>query len=691
MSEPTPRQILVTSALPYANGPIHLGHMLEHIQTDIWVRFQRARGHQCIAVCADDTHGTPVMLRAEREGISPEQLIDRMRDEHWEDFQDFLISYDNYYSTHSDENRYFSELIYTRCRDNGHIATRTIWQMYDPEKAMFLSDRFIKGTCPKCGAHDQNGDNCEECGATYTPGELIDPVSALSGTTPEERESEHYFFKLPDFQDMLAEWTRSGTLQPSVANKLAEWLDSGLQEWDISRDAPYFGFEIPDAPGKYFYVWLDAPIGYMSSFKNLCDRRDDLDFDTFWKQDSSAELYHFIGKDIINFHALFWPAMLHDAGFRKPDGVYAHGYVTVNGEKMSKSRGTFVMARTYLEHLSPEYLRYYYAAKLGSTVEDIDLNLEDFVQRVNSDLVGKVVNIASRSAGFVKKLGGSLSDELPHPDLYQEFVAAGDTIADHFEHREYSKAIRLVMNLADRANEYIQEHAPWVMAKQEGKDADILAVCTQALNLFRVLMTYLQPVLPAMAEKAATFLKVDDFAWQAIRSPLLGHEINKFKPLMTRLEMDQVTAMIEASKVTDEAKAAAKAKANDPTKNGSANQPTPVTKSETMQDTIEFDDFAKIDLRVARVISASHVDGADKLLQLTLDVGNGDQRQVFSGIKSHYQPSDLEGKNVVLVYNLKPRKMRFGVSEGMVLAAGEGKDLWVLEPNAAIPPGTKIS
>lgn len=694
MTASEPRKILVTSALPYANGPIHLGHMLEHIQTDVWVRFQRARGHQCIAVCADDTHGTPVMLRAEREGITPEALIDRMRAEHWEDFQDFLISYDNYYTTHSEENRYFSELIYTRCRDNGHIATRTIRQMFDPEKEMFLADRFIKGTCPKCGAEEQFGDNCEVCGATYTPNELINPVSALSGVTPVERESEHYFFRLPEFTDLLQEWTRSGALQPSVANKLAEWLDSGLQEWDISRDAPYFGFEIPDAPGKYFYVWLDAPIGYMASFKNLCDRRDDLDFDAFWTKDSKAELYHFIGKDIINFHALFWPAMLHSAGFRKPSGVYAHGYVTVNGEKMSKSRGTFVMARTYLEHLAPEYLRYYYAAKLGSTVEDIDLNLDDFVQRVNSDLVGKVVNIASRSAGFVKKLGGSLADELPHQELYDEFLQTSETIAELYEAREYSKAIRHIMNLADRANEYIQEHAPWVMAKEEGRDAEVLAVCTQSLNLFRVLMTWLQPVLPEMAHKAAAFLNVDDFNWSAIEQPLLGHPINKFKPLLTRIERDQVDAMIEASKVTDEAKAAAKAKANDPTQPANRQKKKDAAAASKQDDApgvIQFDDFAKLDLRVARVIEADHVEGADKLLQLKLDVGNGETRQVFSGIKSHYQPSDLQGKNVVLVYNLAPRKMRFGMSEGMVLAAGEGQDLWVLEPDSAIPPGTRIS
>ncbi len=693
MTEQNARKILVTSALPYANGPIHLGHMLEHIQTDIWVRFQRSRGHLCISVCADDTHGTPVMLRAEKEGISAESLIERMRSEHWQDFQDFLISYDNYYSTHSEENRYFSELIYGRCRDNGHIATRTIRQMYDPERSMFLSDRFIKGTCPKCGAEDQNGDNCEVCGATYEPNELINPRSALSGATPEERESEHYFFTLPDFQDMLTEWTRSGTLQPAIANKLAEWLDAGLQEWDISRDAPYFGFEIPDAPGKYFYVWLDAPIGYMSSFRNLVDRRPDLDFDTFWHKDSTAELYHFIGKDIVNFHALFWPAMLHDAGFRRPTGVFAHGYVTVNGEKMSKSRGTFIMARTYLEHLSPEYLRYYYAAKLSSRVEDIDLNLEDFVQRVNSDLVGKVVNIASRSAGFIKKQGGVLASELPDPTLYDEFVQAGENIAAQFEAREYSKAIRQIMDLADRANEYIQQHAPWVLAKEPGNEREILAVCTQAINLFRVLVTWLQPVLPDMAQRAADFLQVDDLQWAAVRAPLLNHRIRKFKPLLTRLDPDDIAAMVEASKSDDAAARAAGQPAADASAPARATGAAKdrETRDNSSPSTIGIDDFARVDLRVARVTGADEVEGADKLVRLELDVGDEGRRQVFAGIKAHYQPSDLVGRNVVLVANLAPRKMRFGVSEGMVLAAGGDSGLWVLEPHEDVPPGTRIS
>lgn len=557
MTESAERKILVTSALPYANGPIHLGHMLEHIQTDIWARFQKARGHQCIAVCADDTHGTPVMLRAEKEGITPEALIDRMHAEHWQDFQDFLIAYDNYYTTHSEENRYFSELIYTRARDKGHIASRRIRQMYDPEKSMFLSDRFVKGTCPKCATPDQNGDNCEVCGATYEPTELVNPRSVLSGATPVERESEHLFFTLPDFQDMLTTWTRSGTLQPAIANKLAEWLDAGLQEWDISRDAPYFGFEIPDAPGKYFYVWLDAPIGYMASFQNLVNQRDDLDFDTFWAADSTAELYHFIGKDIVNFHALFWPALLHDAGFRRPTGVWAHGYVTVNGEKMSKSRGTFIMARTYLEHLSPEYLRYYYAAKLSNRVEDIDLNLNDFVQRVNSDLVGKVVNIASRTAGFIRKQGGRLAPRLDDPDLYDHFRITGEQIAEQFEAREYSKAIRLIMDLADQANEYIQQHAPWVLAKETGTEARILAVCTQALNLFRALITYLAPVVPDMAQRAADFLQVSNLSWSALQTPLLDHDILKFKPLLTRLEDSQVQAMIQASRSDETAARAA--------------------------------------------------------------------------------------------------------------------------------------
>lgn len=677
MSASTPRKILLTSALPYANGPIHLGHMLEHIQTDIWARFQRARGHTCWAVCADDTHGTPVMLRAEREGITPEQLIARMRQEHWQDFQDFQISYDNYYSTHSPENRHFSELIYQRCREQGHIKVRTIRQMFDPKKQLFLADRFIKGSCPKCQASDQYGDNCEVCGATYEPTELGHPVSIFSGATPIEKESEHYFFALSEFSDWLKNWTRSGTLQPAVANKLSEWLDAGLQDWDISRDAPYFGFEIPDAPGKYFYVWLDAPIGYMASFKNLCDQRDDLNFDDFWQANSTAELYHFIGKDIINFHALFWPAMLHDAGFRTPNGVFAHGYVTVNGEKMSKSRGTFIQARTYLEHLDPDYLRYYFAAKLGATVEDIDLNLTDFINRVNSDLVGKVINIASRTAGFITKQTGVLSAQLPHPELYQEFLQASESIAEHYESREYSKAMRLIMSYADRANEYVQQHAPWVLNKDPAQQQQVQAICTQSLNIFRVLMTWLQPVLPLTAAKTQAFLQVSDLAWNSIEQPLLKHAINAFQPMLKRIEPAQIEQLIAASREHNQAEA-------------STQKTTTTPASEPALPTIDFNAFAQVDLRVALVVKAEPVAGADKLLALTLDVGAAQTKTVFSGIKAYYDPDQLVGRHVVYVYNLAPRKMKFGVSEGMVLAAEAPEGVSLLQPDPSLPPGAKI-
>ena len=667
------RDILVTSALPYANGPIHLGHLLEYIQTDIWVRFQKGRGHNCIYVCADDAHGTAIMLRAEREGITSEALIDRVREEHQADFAGFLINFDNYYSTHSEENRFFSEFIYNQLRKNGHIATRNVTQAFDPEKQMFLADRFIKGTCPKCKSEDQYGDNCEVCGATYTPMELINPRSAISGATPVEKASEHYFFKLPEFETFLREWTRSGTLQPQVANKLAEWLDAGLQEWDISRDAPYFGFEIPGAPGKYFYVWLDAPIGYLASFKNLCDRTEGLDFDRFWQPDSQAEVYHFIGKDIVNFHALFWPAMLHSAGFRTPSAVYAHGFVTVNGKKMSKSRGTFIMARTYLDQLDPEYLRYYFACKLGSSVDDMDLNLEDFVQRVNSDLVGKVVNIASRTAGFVtKKFGGRLGGEITQDALLKRFVDAGEEIAQHYEAREFSRAMRLIMELADSANQYVNDEAPWVLAKQEDQLPSVQAISTNALNMFRLLMTYLAPVLPATAAKAEAFLN-SRLDWNNRAQMLLDHEIAPFKAMMTRVEMKQVDAMLEASKETNAAPIAKAKPAGEP-----------------IADEISIDDFAKVDLRVARILSAEHVEGADKLLRLKLDIGD-EQRQVFAGIKAAYDPTKLEGRLTVMVANLKPRKMKFGISEGMVMAAGPGgNEIYLLSPDSGAQPGMRV-
>lgn len=679
----TQRKILVTSALPYANGSIHLGHMLEHIQTDIWVRFQKMRGHLCTAVCADDAHGTAIMIKAAQQGITSEELIDGVRQEHMADFNDFLIGYDNYHSTHSDENREFSNSIYTALRDNGKIAVRSIVQAYDPEKEMFLADRFIKGTCPKCKAEDQYGDNCEVCSATYTPMEMINPRSVYSGATPIEKDSEHYFFKLPDFQDFLAKWTRSGTLQDQVANKLSEWLDSGLKEWDISRDAPYFGFEIPDAPGKYFYVWLDAPIGYMASFKNLCDRTEGLEFDDYWAKDSDAELYHFIGKDIINFHALFWPAMLDCAGYRTPTAVNAHGYVTVDGEKMSKSRGTFIKARTYLKHLDPQYLRYYYAAKLNSRVDDIDLSLSDFLQRVNSDVVGKVVNIASRTASFInKKFDGQLASDESEAEMIQSFVDAGDVIAEHFESREYGKAIREIMRLADVANEYIAVQAPWVLAKDEATLPKVQDVCTVALNLFSILATYLKPVMPNLVADAEAFLG-KELTWDNRSELLFGKTVNKFKPLMGRIEQAQIDAIIEEGKVEAAAEAAAK----------EAAQPTQAEtelSKEPIEAEINFDDFAKVDLRIALIVKAEHVEKANKLLKLTLDIG-GETRTVFSGIKSAYKPEDLEGKHTVMVANLAPRKMKFGMSEGMVLAAGPGgEDIYLLEPHAGAKPGQRV-
>ncbi len=680
MSEP--RQILVTSALPYANGSIHLGHMLEYIQTDMWVRFQKMRGNQCIYVCADDAHGSAIMLRAEKEGITPEQLIANVQAEHSGDFADFLVEFDNFHSTHSEENRELSSMIYTRLREAGHIATRSVTQYFDPEKGMFLADRFIKGTCPKCAAEDQYGDNCEKCGATYAPTELKNPKSAISGATPVLRDSQHFFFKLPDFQAMLQQWTRSGTLQDAVANKLAEWLDSGLQEWDISRDAPYFGFEIPGEPGKYFYVWLDAPIGYMASFKNLCARRPELDFDAFWKEDSKAELYHFIGKDIVNFHALFWPAMLEGAGFRKPTAVNVHGYLTVNGAKMSKSRGTFIKARTYLDHLQPEYLRYYYAAKLGRGVDDLDLNLEDFVQKVNSDLVGKVVNIASRCAGFIHKGNeGVMVAGDAAPELTEAFLAAAPSIAEAYEGRDFGRAMREIMALADRANAWIADKAPWSLAKQEGKQDEVQAICAQGINLFRQLVIFLKPVLPVLAADAEAFLNVAPLAWNDHQSRLENHQLNPFKALMSRIEPARVEAMIAASK---EDLLAAEGQAQAPVGNGELAK-------DPLSAEIEFDTFAAVDLRVALIVKAEAVAGADKLLQLTLDIGD-ERRNVFSGIKSAYpDPSKLEGRLTMMVANLKPRKMRFGVSEGMVMAAGPGgEEIYLLSPDSGAKPGQRI-
>ncbi|WP_148254899.1 methionine--tRNA ligase [Aidingimonas lacisalsi] len=673
-----PRKILVTSALPYANGSIHLGHLLEYIQTDIWVRFQKSRGHECHYVCADDAHGTAIMLRAEMEGISSEALIERVSREHQADFARFGIAFDNYHSTHSPENRTHSEHIYRALRDAGHIATRDIEQMYDPVKGLFLADRFIKGICPTCKTDDQYGDNCEACGATYTPAELIDPVSAISGATPEVRSSTHYFFKLPDFADFLKRWVGAGHVQPQIRNKLMEWFESGFNEWDISRDAPYFGFEIPDAPGKYFYVWLDAPIGYLASFQNLCDR-EGIDFDAYWDKDSDAEVYHFIGKDIVYFHALFWPAMLEGAGLRTPTGINCHGFVTVNGAKMSKSRGTFIKAETYANHLNPEYLRYYFAAKLTSGVDDLDLNLDDFAARVNADLVGKVVNIASRCAGFIRKLGGgSLSTHCAEPDLIARFIDAGDAIAEDYEAREFGHAMRKIMELADEANTYIADKQPWVLAKENGREQEVIDICSVGINLFRQLMVYLAPVVPTMADDARAFLKLDSLDWHTRQDVLLDHDIAKFKPLMTRVERDKIDAVTEASKED----LAEEKKMKDTPKGPLAEDP--------IREQIDFEDFAKVDLRIARIAKADYVEGADKLLKLTLDLGS-ESRTVFAGIRSAYAPEALEGHLTVMVANLAPRKMRFGVSEGMVLAASNDQGIYLLEPHSGAEPGQRVT
>ncbi|MEX2489499.1 MAG: methionine--tRNA ligase [Pseudomonadales bacterium] len=665
------RNILVTSALPNANGSIHLGHLLEHIQTDIWVRFQRLLGNECIYVCADDTHGTAIMLKAEELGIDPETLIAQVKEEHERDLVDFLVYHDNYYTTHSTENRELAELIYTRLKNAGEIAVRPVNQLYDSEREIFLADRFIVGTCPHCHTEGQYGDNCEACGATYDATDLLHPKSKLSGAEPELRESTHFFFKLSNFTDFLKEWTRSGTLQDQVANKLAEWLDEGLQDWDISRDAPYFGFEIPGEPGKYFYVWMDAPIGYMASFKKYCETTGKAVFDDYWKPDSKHEVHHFIGKDIINFHALFWPAILHASGFRTPTRIHTHGFITVNGLKMSKSRGTFINARTYLDHLDPEYLRYFFATKLSSGADDLDVNLEDFIQRVNSDVVGKVVNIASRCAGFINKnFDGKLSTE-PQTDLINHFLSQQDDITQHYENGDFGRAVREVMTMADHANQYIDEHKPWVMIREAGNESAVQNVCSDGINLFRIIITYLKPILPLLAQRTEEFLNIEPLSWNNIHEVLRDHKINRFKPLMTRIEPSAVDNMITASREAPE---------------------------EVEQDDIdpvlpeiEFDTFGKIDLRVAEIIKAELVEGADKLLRLTLDIGN-DQKTVFAGIKSAYEPEQLVGKLTVMVANLKPRKMRFGTSEGMVLAAGPGgKDIWLLEPDEGAKPGMRVS
>lgn len=673
---PNPRRLLVTSALPYANGPIHLGHLVEYIQTDIWVRFQKLCGRECYYVCADDTHGTPIMLRAEQEGISPPELIRRVHAEHVRDFRDFHIAFDNYHSTDSEENRILSRDLYLRLKAAGFIEVRTIAQLYDPVKEMFLPDRYLRGECPRCHAPDQYGDACEVCGATYAPTELIHPVSTVSGAQPVLRESEHHFFKLSRAEGFLRDWmdrpNRRGEprLQPEARNKLEEWFAAGLRDWDISRDAPYFGFEIPDAPGKYLYVWLDAPVGYMASFKHLCDR-EGLDFDAFWGPESEAELHHFIGKDILYFHALFWPATLHFAGYRTPDRLHVHGFLTINGKKMSKSRGTFITARAYLDHLEPDYLRYYFAAKLNDRIEDIDLNLEDFVARVNSNLVGKYVNIAARSAGFLHKhFGGRLAARLDGEGeaLVQRLRDAAGEIGALYEGRQFSEAVRSVMALADEANEYINRTRPWERARG-GDRARLQALCTTNLNLFRLLTLYLKPVVPALAERAEAFLNIPPLTWADAGQPLLDREIRPYTHIAERMDPDKVQAMTETP-TPDE---------NDRPARVPAETPSPV----------DIEDFAKLDLRVARIERAEDVPGADKLLKLTLDLG-GESRTVFAGIKKAYRPEELEGRLTVMVANLKPRKMRFGVSEGMVLAAGDGEGPYLLAPDQGARPGMRV-
>ncbi|HFC6479806.1 TPA: methionine--tRNA ligase [Neisseria meningitidis] len=682
------RKILVTSALPYANGSIHLGHMVEHIQTDVWVRFQKLRGNECHYCCADDTHGTPVMLAAQKQGIAPEDMIAKVREEHLADFTGFFIGYDNYYSTHSPENKQFSQDIYRALKANGKIESRVIEQLFDPEKQMFLPDRFVKGECPKCHAQDQYGDNCEVCGTTYSPTELINPYSAVSGAKPELRESEHFFFKLGECADFLKAWTSGNNphdgkphLQAEALNKMKEWLGEGeettLSDWDISRDAPYFGFEIPDAPGKYFYVWLDAPVGYMASFKNLCDRIG-VDFDEYFKAGSQTEMYHFIGKDILYFHALFWPAMLHFSGHRAPTGVYAHGFLTVDGQKMSKSRGTFITAKSYLEQgLNPEWMRYYIAAKLNSKIEDIDLNLQDFISRVNSDLVGKYVNIAARASGFIaKRFEGRLKD-VADSALLAKLAAESDTIAEQYENREYARALRDIMALADAVNEYVDANKPWELAKQEGQDARLHEVCSELINAFTMLTAYLAPVLPQTAANAAKFLNLEAITWANTRETLGKHAINKYEHLMQRVEQKQVDDLIEANKQSIAAAAVPAAEES---------------KYEKVAEQASFDDFMKIDMRVAKVLNCEAVEGSTKLLKFDLDFGF-EKRIIFSGIAASYpNPAELNGRMVIAVANFAPRKMaKFGVSEGMILSAAtaDGK-LKLLDVDAGAQPGDKV-
>ena len=672
------KKLFITSALPYANGALHLGHILEHTQSDIWARIHRSIGRKVRYLCAEDAHGAPIMLRAEKEGVTPEEFVAGTREEHWQILHAFNISYDHYHTTHSPENQEMVNRIYNGLKANGHIETEVVEQLFDTEKNMFLADRFVKGECPKCGTADQYGDNCENCAATYNAIELKNPRSVISGGTPIIKESLHYFVNLQNFEDMLKDWMNQGALQEQVINKLQEWFEMGLQSWDISRDAPYFGFKIPETEDKYFYVWLDAPVGYLGSLKYYCEQHNE-DFEDWIAPDANTEMVHFIGKDILYFHSLFWPAMLYGSGIKVPDSVYVHGFITVNGKKMSKSRGTFINASTYLKHLQPDYLRYYYASKLSENIVDIDLNLEDFVAKVNSDLVGKIVNIASRCAGFVtKKFNSTLSSEMNNSELYQQFIESSEEILQLFKDRKYSKAIKIIMSLADSANQYISDMAPWQAIKDENNLELVHKVCSDGINLFRVLMSWLSAVVPDTAEKAEEFLNIRFANWHDIEQPLFNHQINKFKPLITRIEMSSVESIIEDSKqdlesLEQETGNLSKHLTNDP-----------------INETINFDDFAKVDLRVVEIINAEHVEGADKLLQLTLDLG-GEKRNVFAGIKSAYKPEDLIGKNTVMVANLAPRKMRFGISEGMVLAAGPGgEDIFILNPDNGAEPGMRV-
>ena len=697
-----PRPALVTTALPYANGPLHLGHLVGYLQADIWVRARRLAGGEVHFVCADDAHGTPIMLAAEKAGLAPEEFIRGIQAGHEADFADFGVAFDHYHSTHSDENRELASLVYTRLRDGTHgaqaIARRSIQQLFDPVKQMFLPDRYIKGECPNCGAADQYGDNCEVCGKAYSPTDLKNPRSVVSGATPELRDSEHYFFELGKFEAFLREWLAGDVAHAAVKAKLGEWLEGGLRDWDISRDAPYFGFPIPDAPGKFFYVWLDAPIGSLASFKALCARTG-TDFGAFTDAARNAagetEMHHFLGKDIINFHGLFWPAMLHGAGLRAPTGLHVNGYLTVNGAKMSKSRGTFVMARTYLDSgLNPEYLRYYFAAKTGAGVVDLDLSFDDFVARVNSDLVGKFVNIASRCAGFIsKRFDGRLSAALPDPGMYARFAAGVQDVAASYARDEYGQAMRQVMALADEANRYIDERKPWVIAKREGADAELQAVCSQGLNLFRALATALKPVLPATVARAESFLRAPVHAWGDIAQPLLDHAIAPFEPLMTRIDPQQIEAMTQAS--TEDLKPAAAPAPTTPV--GGPSGPKPLANSVGTEvpptgSTVGIEDFAKLDLRIGKVLECGFVDGSDKLLRFLLDAGELGQRQIFSGIRASYgEPEKLVGRSVVFIANLAPRKMRFGISEGMILSAGhDGGSLALLDADASAQAGMPV-